>query len=115
MKHDERGVALGIVILSAIVFSVAAFAVLTMSLSRAQTAELTEDRLRARYAAEAALVWAMQRLWVDQTWSSGLGIDLPFDIDGDGSIAAGEGVDVSIPACGPPCPNRTLEAKVTLP
>ena len=120
MRRNERGIALGIVILTSVVFAVAAFAVLTMALSRMQVSRATgASRLRSTYAAEAGLVWAMQQLWADSTWGSGAGsIDhtVPYDMNGDGTIAAGEGigVDVIIASCGaPPCPDRVLQTKVT--
>jgi len=116
----ERGAALGLVIITAVVFAVAAFAALTMALSRAQVANtIGPERLRSNYAAEAGLVWAMERLWADPTWGSGVGgppdLVVPNDMNGDGVIAPGEGVsvDVQIAACGgPPCPDRQLQATV---
>ncbi len=116
MRKNERGIALGIVILTAVVFAVAAFAVLTMALSRMQVSSTVgARRLKATYAAEAGLVWAMQQLWENPTtWSAAGGTVLPFDIDGDGTISPGEGVTVIMPACGAsPCPDRPLQAKVT--
>ncbi len=114
-RSREQGAVLGLVIVTAAVFMVAAFAALTMALSRAQVANtIGVDRLRATYSAEAGIVWAMQRLWANPAWSSGAGVDLtvPSDLDGNGVIAAGEGlaVDVLYTPCGvPPC---TLQARV---
>jgi len=119
MRRNNRGAALGLVIVTAAIFAVAAFAALTMALSRAQVATVIgPERLRASYAAEAGLVWAMERLWTTPAWGSPPGnVDLvvPNDMNGDGVIAAGEGVsvDVIFVACGgPPCPDRQLQARV---
>lgn len=114
-RSREQGAVLGLVIVTAAVFMVAAFAALTMALSRAQVANtIGVERLRAAYSAEAGIVWAMQRLWLNPSWASGAGVDLtvPSDMDGNGVIAAGEGlgVDVLYAPCGtPPC---QLQAKV---
>ena len=105
--RGERGMALGIVILSAIAFTAAAFAVLMMSWGRTQASEFQEDRLRARYAAEAGLVRAMQRLWNEATVpyppgcaAGATGTDsLPFDTNGDGTDDAT--VMVTVTNCGP--------------
>ena len=56
---NERGIALGLVIITAMVFSIAAFAALTMSMARINQSAYNVRRLQARYAAEAGLVWAM--------------------------------------------------------
>ena len=119
MQQSARqgAVVLGVVIITAIVFSVTAFAALTVANSRASVARiLGASRLRAVYAAEAGLVWAMQQLYDDSpAFSSAAGtIDLPWDVNGDGAVSPGEGVDVEIAACGvPPCFDRELKATVT--
>ena len=104
-----------IVLVSALVFSIAAFGVLTMAVSRVQQINyLSENRIRARFAAEAGLVWATQRLWVNTSWPPGCipGTDQaapPWN--GAGSLPT---VNVMVRNCGP---NRvhTLESKVTVP
>ena len=106
-RTGERGIALGVVIITAVVFSVAAFAILTLSMGGAQQAGSYARRLKARYAAEAGLVWATQRLWGTPTWTSSAGTDL---------TVGGMNVDVTLSACPAPpalCDNRRLEAKVT--
>ena len=66
---NDRGIALGVVLMTAVIFSVAAFAVLTMALSGQQRLKvLSKDHLSAQYAAEAGVVWVMQRLWNDPTY-----------------------------------------------
>jgi hypothetical protein len=103
MSH-QRGIgALGILIGTAIVFAVAAFAILVMALSAAQQSkEVHEDRLRALYAAEGGLVWAMQQLWANPGWSGG------------STTVNGVGVTVTIPRCSAsPCEPRTLQARAS--
>ena len=63
--HNERGIALGIVTVMAFVLALASAALMTVGLSRGSTSAKERKRLQARYVAEAGLVWAMQRLWVD--------------------------------------------------
>jgi len=105
MKLNEKGIIFGLVIASAFVFSVAAFMVLTMTHARFQRVGFETQRLKAHYAAEAGLVWAMQQLWVTPTWSSGAGTDLTIET---------YPVDVTIAACSQtPCEDRTLKAKVS--
>ncbi len=111
---SRRGMALAIVIFTALVFSVAAYAVLYLSLGLRERADFHKRNIKARYASEAGIVWAMQRLWQDPTWSSPEGnVDLPFDVDTNGTIGPNEGVDVIMPPCAaPPCLDRPLQAKV---
>jgi hypothetical protein len=110
-RHRKRGIALAAVIGSALVFSVAAYAVLYASLGFRQRVDFSKRNIRARYAAEAGMVWAMQRLWDNPAWTSSAGtIDLPFDVDQDGATGASEGVDVVYESC-PTQPCR-MEAKV---
>ena len=75
MSNNERGVALGMVIVMALIFAVAAFGVMTLSVSRNQTSSRQAYRLRAQYAAEAGLVQATQRLWRDPTYPAASCID----------------------------------------
>ena len=129
--HDERGVALGVVIITALIFAIAAFAFLNVVLSQVQRAEGNLSRLRAAYAAESGLVWATQRLWRDANYPSAgppstcitpgpscitcapgnqAGDQLSVDTDGNGS--AETTVGIAITNCGA---NRlhTLSAKVS--
>ena len=101
MRNDERGVALGMVIVMALIFAVAAFGVMTLSVSRSQTSALQAHRLKAQYAAEAGLVWGMQRLWRDQTYCG----------ETDPPTLNGLNVDVTVTNCGPGN-THTLSAKV---
>ena len=65
-RAHERGMALAIVLASSVIFSIAAFGVMTLALSRAEHGEAVGNRrMRAHYAAEAGLVQARQKLWAD--------------------------------------------------
>ncbi len=61
----RRGIALITVIVAAMVFSIAAYAVLFMSMGMSNRQSFNEKSVRARYAAEAGIVYAMQKLWKD--------------------------------------------------
>ncbi len=53
-------------VISAFVCSIAAMSALVVALGQGQSAkEFHTDRLAARYAAEAGIVWAMQKLWAN--------------------------------------------------
>ena len=118
--RDERGFALGVVIITAVIFSVAAFAILMMGITRARIGRLDQERARAYYAAEAGVVWAMQKLWVDPRFDSSPGWAGPpndpawMDTNADGINDTK--VDIFLKACTAPPPGcesgRKLEAKV---
>ena len=80
MRRHERGLALGIVIITAVIFAIVAYAVLEMSVNKSQLSGYEEKRVRARYAAEAGLVQAYEKLWSDPTYC---GETMNFDSDGD--------------------------------
>lgn len=103
-KLNERGIALGVVIMMSLVFGVVALGALMLSSSRSQTSSLQSHRLKAQYAAEAGLVWAMQRLFNTPTQAFASGnTDLTIN---------GIAVDVILPACAStPCESRQLQAK----
>ena len=69
MRTSANGQALiGIVIISSLLFTLASAAALSSSLSnRSRVKTYSSDRVRAYYATEGAVVWAMQRLWADPT------------------------------------------------
>lgn len=68
MRLDERGLALGVVLIMTILFSVAAYGIVAFTQGGVQRSAVNVDRLRARYAAEAGLVYASQRLWIDPNY-----------------------------------------------
>lgn len=119
MRPSRQGgwIVLGAAIIAAILFSVAAFAALSVGLSgRQRSLQITEGRLRAQYAAEAGLVWAAQRLWADpdilvnpvKCFSANP--DFSLDTDGPGPLPP-TAVDITASPC--PSAATTLKAKVT--
>ena len=117
--RNERGVA-GLItaVVTALIFALAAFAVLVMALASAQQNNpLDPARLRARYAAEAGLVWATSQLWNDPGWDSptkGKSWSIQVDTNADGK--ADTQVDLTMPKCAtkaPNCEDRQLQATVT--
>ena len=72
-----------------------------LSASRSQTSSLQAHRLKAQYAAEAGLVWAMQRLWRDQAYCG----------NPDPPAMNGYSVDMTVSNCGAGN-THTLSAKV---
>ena len=86
MRRHERGLALGIVIISAVLFAILAYAVLEMSVNKSQLSGYEEKRIRARYAAEAGLVQAYEKLWANPAYCPPPGGEnVLFDSDGDGT------------------------------
>jgi len=68
MMHNQRGMVLGIVVISSIVFAVVAYAVLAVSSSKMQLGQFDRQRIRMRYAAESGLAIAYQRLFADPNY-----------------------------------------------
>lgn len=113
-QQGERGAALGMVVVIAVCFSIAAFTALILALSRTRTKDFYKRRVVAHYAAEAGLVWAMQRLWVDSSecFHGPNDFTVP-DPDGAGPL---QPITVQItvpPPCTPFTVNKVLEATVT--
>lgn len=107
-RLNERGIALGVVVVMAMVFAVGAFGTMMLSTSRGQVSGLQAHRLKAQYAAEAGLVTAMQKLWGNPEWSSPAG-DVDLSVNG-------LDVDIILPGCAEtPCENRALKATVLYP
>lgn len=97
----ERGLILGILMIMSFVLSTAAFAMLSVGVGRANTSGRVKDRAQARYAAEAGLVWAMQRLWASPGYCGEL----------DPPALGGLTVDVTVTNCGAGLDHQ-LSAKV---
>jgi len=102
--HNQRGIVLGIVIISSIVFAVAAYAVLAVASSKMQLAQFDRQRIRMRYAAESGLAIAYQRLFADPNYpptcvpSNPATVTIPVDTDGNGTDDTD--VAVTISNCG---------------
>ncbi len=109
-NQGERGVVLGMVLITSIIFGIAAFGLLSLAMNPGQAIFAGEGRTRARYAAEAGLVFAMQRLWVNPTNCATLSPP-PLDTDDNGIP------DTTVTVTAVPCPGpgvvSTLQAKVT--
>jgi hypothetical protein len=99
---------------TAMVLSIAAYAILFLALSQHRQMTSIEDNVRARMAAEAGIVWAMARLQRDPTVRFAAGAtDLP---DALGvPYLGGYLVDVfdDCPVLPDPCDTRTLSAVAT--
>ena len=114
--RTETGLALGMVLASTVVFAIAAYGVMTMAVSRFQQDRfLGADRIRAQQAAEAGLVWAMQKLWVNPAECFTGATDFPIDTDGVGGPDATVDI-IRTNLAGGPCPPANplsrLRAKV---
>ena len=107
--RNERGMALGFVLIIALLGAIAAYAILMLAISQARHSAFSQERPSARYAAEAGLVWARQRLWEDPTSCFPANPDLSVDADGDGT--AETNVDIVASSCGA-TDRRTLTAQV---
>lgn len=64
-RRHRRGVILVVVVVFALLASVGVMAALIIATSQARRSQIYKDRTRALYAAEAGIVWASQKLWVD--------------------------------------------------
>ena len=99
--RTDHGAVLAIVVVSALVCSVLAYGALYLAMAKARRAQALQDRAQARYAAEAATVWAMQQLWSDATWSAPGGVN----IAGTVAIPGIRELTVILPVCpAPPAP-----------
>ena len=68
MRVGQRGSILVISILTALVCGIGAYAMLMIAMASARTATFFPGRSTARYAAEAGIVWAQDRLMDDPTY-----------------------------------------------
>ena len=103
--HRERGAALAITIMIALLMSISIYAILVMASSQARQAAFNLASIRARYAAEVGLVWAQQRLRADSTYCAGDGATG----DPDPPAIGGMAIDVVMTGCGTPTPKITVE------
>ena len=102
----QQGTVLPLTVAIALLASISAYTILMMARAQALQARFYRERTLARYAAEAGIVWAMQRLWNDPAWSSGAGTDF--------TTPEGVAVDIVMPSCAlTPCERRQLQAIVT--
>lgn len=102
--RTQRGAALAIVLLLALIGSIAAYGALMLAMSGARHAEFSAERTQARYVAEAGLVIALHKLWND-----------PFYCGGPETVTvAGAPMSVEVTAsdCAPDAP-KVLSATVS--
>ena len=101
----ERASVLWLLLVVSLVAAVASYGALFAAISHARRTKFNRTRTAARYAAEAGLVWAMERLWQDPSWTPPGGTPT-LTINGIGVI-------VTMPNCTQtPCEPRTLQARV---
>ena len=79
-RSDQKGAVLGLAILTALIGSIASYAMLASAMSQAHHAKFFRDRTRARYLAEAGVVIAQQRLLANPSYTA---VNEPVDVDGD--------------------------------
>ena len=109
VQMGRKGVVLMITVMTAIVCAIAAYAALQIAIAEARQAVFYRDRTKARYAAEAGLVWAQQRLWQNPADCFNANPDVALDHDADPATPP-LNVDVTVTPCG--APNARLNAKV---
>ena len=90
-RRKPRGTILTVAVLTAFVCSIAAYLVLFLAVCQARQARFYKNRMRARYAAEAAVVWAQQRLFADPAYCIA---------NGDGPVLEGYQTKVTVTNCG---------------
>lgn len=77
--RDSGASLLAMVLVMALVAGIASYTALFLALSRVRRDKVLREQPRARYLAEAGIVWAQAHLWNDPNFSGG-----PLDVDGDG-------------------------------
>ena len=63
--HNQRGFALVLATIVALLCSIGTYIMLTMAASQARWTTAMTRHERARYLAQAGMVWATQRIWQD--------------------------------------------------
>ncbi len=109
-RGDERGAALGLVIASALVCSIASYYILRLAVSQSMGANFFQGRAESRYLAEAALVWATQKLAVDPTYC---GSDVRLDTNGDGVADANDAPTITVKVSNCTGNSHVLSAKAS--
>lgn len=108
-RRAEWGAVLTVMVVAALMSAVAIYTVMSIALSQAQQAQFYQERLVARNAAEAGIIWAQQRLRVNEIFCADAGNDPPAALFNPSTV-----VDVTITPCGVgTSPPRRIDAKVT--
>ena len=107
MRRHSQGAVLGVVIITALVCSIAAYAVLMIAVSRAKHAKFFRARTQARYLAEAAIVMAREQLWATPAWCGGTVL-----VDTNGDQLGDKSVGVTVTPCPGPGVRSVIQATV---
>lgn len=91
--NRERGAALAITIVTALLMAISIYAILVMASSQARQAAFNLSSIRARYAAEVGLVWAQQRLRANSNYCG----------DPDPPLTAVAGMSINVIVTGASC------------
>ncbi len=101
---SQRGAVLGIVIITALICSIIAYAVLVLARSQARRSRAFQGRMEARYLSEAGFIIATNRLRQDPNYP---GCTTPGDtkqtterVDTNGDQVGDRGVLVEVTNCG---------------
>jgi hypothetical protein len=103
----------------AVLSAISVFVTLHLAVSQAHHAKFYDDRAIARYAAEAALVWAREQIWINPMGAAAAACfpqvapaaDFTIDHDGNGATPV-ISVDVTAAPCPAPGTTSQLSAKV---
>ena len=107
---QARGVGLLILVIGvAIAMALGVLGVLILTTGHATLSKAQINQIKARYAAEAGVAWALDRLW--PPGSSYSGETLPWDVDGNGVIAPNEKIVITVDSSG--VIPRKITVKVT--
>lgn len=94
---SEQGLALGLAIMTALVFAIFAYALLMMAASQARHAKFYRTRAGARDVSEAALVFAREQLMADPNYCPTSPVNLDLNWDG---IPDPPPVNIAVTNCG---------------
>ena len=105
-SDQEHGAVLGVAIMTAIVCSVVAYLILFLATSQARQARFYHQRVRARYATEAAIIWAQQRLRADPNFPGTLDCRIA------GPTIEGYPTQVTVTSCGAGNNSHQIQARI---
>lgn len=94
----QRGSAMAVILVGALVASMAAYSVLLMTTAQSHQAQFTRKRMQTRYLVEAGYVLASQKLLADPNYCGNTEF---IDTNGDGPAAPDPTVTITVTNCGP--------------
>ena len=103
--RSRRGIALAAALMFALIASISAYVLLFMAHATARQSYIFRKRAESRFASEAGVVWALQRLWPDTAYC---GVPDP----APGTFIPATTVDVTMTTCGAGNAHR-ITSKVT--